>query len=292
MPRWIPFLAPLFAMTMLATPFPLLSQDSVAPGPHETILVQNTGGEWDEAEQPDLSAVEQRIIEQTNAFRQKHDREPLEPNKILMQAAQKFGDYMARTGRYGHRADGQTPSERVKAAGYEFCVVRENIAYSFRSRGFSTEELAKKFVTGWKESPGHRRNMLAKHVVETGVAVAKSDETDAYFAVQLFGRPKSMSVDFEIVNKSDLTVSYRVADRILSLPPRVVRSHQSCSPQQVKFYPVTSDIEVNDPPTPIETIKVEGGEQLSVTSAESGYQVEVSEMDEAPGPTQSGRAEF
>jgi uncharacterized protein YkwD len=43
-------------------------------------------------------------------------------------------------------------------------------------------------VEGWKRSPGHRRNLLAREATQTGVAVARSDQ-GYYYAVQLFGRP-------------------------------------------------------------------------------------------------------
>lgn len=36
---------------------------------------------------------------------------------------------MAKTGKYGHAADGRKPAERAAAHGYEYCIVRENIAY-------------------------------------------------------------------------------------------------------------------------------------------------------------------
>ena len=87
--------------------------------------------------------------------------------------AQAFADYMARTDRYGHTADGNQPSDRAKARGYDYCIVLENIAYAFNSEGFTGEKLAGQFVTGWQNSPGHRRNMLDPDVTETGVAVLK-----------------------------------------------------------------------------------------------------------------------
>src|SRR5690606_33078617 len=123
-------------------------------------------------------------------------RDPLEVNVQLTKAARAFAAYMAKTNRYGHNADGHSPVERVAAAEYDYCTVRENIAYAFRSGGFNSEALAERFTTGWKKSPGHRQNMLARYVVETGVAIAKSNDTDTYFAVQLFGRPKSKAIEF------------------------------------------------------------------------------------------------
>ena len=96
-------------------------------------------------------------------------------NPDLTDAARDFAAYMARTSRYGHTADGSRPADRAASHGYEYCVIAENIAYAFNSDGYTTEELGKTFVEGWKHSPGHRRNMLDPDVAETGVAVARSE---------------------------------------------------------------------------------------------------------------------
>lgn len=253
---------------------PLLAQETTAPGPHETVVISDTGGEWENAAQPDLAAVERQIVERTNAFRKERGREPVETNETLTKAAEEFARYMAETGRYGHRADGRTPAERTTAAGYEFCAVRENIAYAFRSDGFTTDQLTERFFTGWKESPGHRRNMLARYVTQTGVAVAKGEESDVYFAVQLFARPKSAAITFEVVNASELTVSYRIGERTFPLAPRVVRTHTECRLRTVTFLPA-DDTDRSDPPAAVARIEVSGPKRLTVEPAEDGYQVTV-----------------
>ena len=258
-----------------------LAQESGSPGPHETITVGIEGGEHSTATQANTDAAEQGIVDQTNAFRRRQGRDALEVNDALAQAAQKFARYMAETGRYGHQADGRTPVERVVAAGYEYCAVRENIAYAFRSDGFSTDRLIENFVTGWKESPGHRRNMLARHVTETGVSIAKSEQ-GTYFAVQLFARPKSAAVAFEVQNQSPLTVSYRLGDREFSLSPRMTRTHRGCQPRTVKFLPVETDEEASDPPEPVERLKVTGGERLTVRSSDGSYRVTVEGAERPP----------
>ncbi|HEX6963848.1 MAG TPA: CAP domain-containing protein, partial [Lacipirellula sp.] len=117
------------------------------------------------------------IVEQTNAFRQSENLEPVAVNAELEAAAQYFAQYMARTDTYGHTADGNRPAGRATRFGYEYCLVSENIAYQYSSLGFETEELATRLTTGWKESPGHRKNMLEPAVTETGVAVAQSPNT-------------------------------------------------------------------------------------------------------------------
>jgi uncharacterized protein YkwD len=184
---------------------------------------------------PDLAAVAGYIVDKTNDFREEEGRPRVTVNAKLTETARDFAGYMARTDRYGHTADGSGPADRAAKHGYEYCVVAENIAYAFDSAGFTTEELGKKFVEGWKASPGHRKNMLDPDVTETGVAVARSEKTGYYYAVQMFGRPKSLAVEFKVENQSPATVSYRIGDRAYILPPRYIRTHEQCRPTEVAF---------------------------------------------------------
>lgn len=194
-----------------------------------------------QASSPDLNEVEQAVVRRTNRFRQRQGLESLQTNPQLHEAAQYFADYMARTQKYGHTADGQRPSERASQHGYEYCLVSENIAYRYSSVGFATEELARGFVRGWRTSPGHRENMLDPDVIETGVAVAYSDETGSYFAVQMFGRPRSASITFRVANRAGEAVDYTVSPvhgettRSFDLAPRVIRTHQRCRPSRLQF---------------------------------------------------------
>ena len=184
---------------------------------------------------PDLVAVTKFVVDKTNDFRAKEGRSRVTPNTKLTEEAGGFAAYMAQTGRFGHTADGSRPAERAAKQGYEYCIVAENIAYEFNSAGFTTDELGEKFVRGWENSPGHRKNMLDPDVTETGVAIARSEKTGYYFAVQVFGRPKSLALQFKVVNDSDATVKYRVGDKAFSLPPRYTRTHEQCRPTKVTF---------------------------------------------------------
>lgn len=151
-----------------------------------------------------VSDVESAIVRRTNEFRKDHELSALSREPSLADAAKRFAQYMARTEKYGHRADGRTPAKRAKAAGYEYCVVRENIAYRTNTGEVSADSLTDVFVEGWIDSPTHRENMLAEHVTQTGVGVA-TDGGVTYYAVQLFGRPKSASIQLKITNRSDKT---------------------------------------------------------------------------------------
>jgi uncharacterized protein YkwD len=80
---------------------------------------------------------------------------------------------MARTGKYGHAADGRRPPQRAAAAGYDYCLVAENIAYQYRSSGY-----------------------------ESGAKLAAELVEGRYFAVQMLGRPKSAAIRFSVQNRS------------------------------------------------------------------------------------------
>ena len=194
-------------------------------------------GPFEPVRSPDLQQVEQQIVEQTNAFRKEEGREKVEVNPTLEETAAKFAQYMAKTDKYGHRADGRSPSQRASAQGYEFCMVSENIAYQFKTKGFKTENLAQGFVEGWKNSPGHRENMLEPDVTETGVAVAQSETTGVFYGVQLFGRPQSQKIEFRLANPTKMDLDYQIADQKYSLPSGYTRKHTLCRPSKLRWQP-------------------------------------------------------
>lgn len=199
---------------------------------------------------PELPEVVQRIVEQTNEFRREHDLDAVESNERLKETAQYFADFMARTGKYGHTADGNTPAERAEEHDYEFCMVSENIGHQFRATGFATDELAERFVTGWKESPEHRENMLDPDLMEIGVAVARAEDSPTYFAVQMFGRPEAAAISFQVSNESETEVEYTVrrsgSDRTFPLAPRQRRTHRRCRPTTIEFPELETTFEAED----------------------------------------------
>jgi len=97
------------------------------------------------------------VVERTNAFRETQGLEPVSVEPALERAAREFARFMAKTGQYGHAADGRRPPQRATAQGYEYCIVSENIAYRYRSRGYDTPILAREMAEGWKQSPEHAR---------------------------------------------------------------------------------------------------------------------------------------
>ncbi len=185
---------------------------------------------------PDGVRASALIVARANEFREDQGLQPVEVSAKLTDAAGYFADYMANTDRYSHTADGKTPAERAEEHGYEYCLVTENIAYVYSSAGFSTEELAEKMVEGWKESPEHRKNMLDPFVTESGVAVAHSSKSGNYYGVQMFGRPKSLSISFTIENQAEVPVEYTIGERAFELRPRYRYTHEECLPDVLTFY--------------------------------------------------------
>lgn len=179
-------------------------------------------------EVPDVAAAERALVLRANRFRHDEGAAALTVAPALVAAARQFADFMARNGRYGHEADGRTPVQRAQAQGYAWCLVAENIAMQFSSAGFATDELAERFMTGWIDSPGHRRNLLDATATETGVAIARAPQSERYYAVQVFGRPASLRLRYEVTNPGRRDVNYRVGTTSFVLPAGATRRHEQC----------------------------------------------------------------
>jgi hypothetical protein len=113
--------------------------------------------------------------------------------------------------------------------------VAENLALNLDSRGFRTEDLARHAVEGWKNSPGHRRNMLTPSVTDIGVGIAKAPAEPKYTSVQLFGRPQSLALTFKIENRTEQVVRYEFLSKGYEVAPRYVVTHTACQPGSLRF---------------------------------------------------------
>ena len=177
---------------------------------------------------PDDDEIATALFARTNHLRAMSDLQALTTEPRLTSAAQRFAEYMAGTDRYGHQADGRQPADRAQAHGYDNCLVAENIAFASNDNGFDADDLAALLFDGWTTSPPHRRNLLDGELTEVGIATAYSARSDRYYAVQLFGRPRSMATRFDLINASGATVTYQLGNRNYELAPGVVRSHLQC----------------------------------------------------------------
>jgi uncharacterized protein YkwD len=190
-------------------------------------------------------AASARVTAQTNALRQQNALNEVVASDALTAAAVAFARYMARTGNYGHEADGRTPADRARAQGYDLCLVDENIGYVQRGVPLPADAVADAFYDGWRKSPTHRRNMLDPDATQTGVGLAQA-ASGRWYGVQMFGRPRSAGITFSITNTGTRSAfHYRLGERAFTLPARVTRTHTLCREAQLSAAGVTQRV-----PTP------------------------------------------
>ena len=162
----------------------------------------------------------------------------MQPNPTLTSEARAFADYLVRTGKFSHTADGRDPGERAKAAGYDYCELAENLAYEADDSGFGDERLTHIFMSGWEASPGHRRNLLNSKVTQMGVGVARAPGQGAvqkYVAVQVFGRPESMRYSFQVENRSADPFSYEFDGVSRRVPRYSTMVETTCATGEIVF---------------------------------------------------------
>ncbi len=215
---------------------------------------------------PDLTQAAAQIVDLTNRFRREHGRPELRLNRKLASAAQEFAEFMARTDKYSHTADGKQPWQRARDHGYDYCLMLENIAYQYNSAGFSTPELARGFEHGWEHSPPHRKNLLDPDVDDFGVGVAHSPTSGRYYAVQDFGRPRSQAIAFTVSNETGKVVHYTIDGKDYSIRPRYRVTYQECRPPELRFAP-SGDASA---PTRRASFHPRGGERYVIRTDESG----------------------
>jgi Cysteine-rich secretory protein family len=224
---------------------------------------------------PDLPKVEAAIVQLTNVFRKEQGLAAVQPNAILRKAADDFARYLARTNTFSHTADGRQPGDRAKAGGYEFCIVAENLASNLDSRGFESQQLARDAVEGWKNSPGHRKNMVQPHVTEIAVAVAKAPGEEKYLSVQLFGRPASTRYEFTVKNASEVPVAYTFEERKFDVEGRRIITHTECVPGKLSFASAGSWLTKQ---TLTASFSVKAGAMYLIEPAGGGQTVKIAEM--------------
>ena len=131
-----------------------------------------------EARYPELVEI---IHKEVNEFRRSQGLKPLELNPIISAQARAHCGQMARSGEsISHRGF----DLRMKEIGKKlaFPTAAENVATNF---GY--ENPGSRAVEGWRNSPGHRKNMLGDFTL-TGMGVARSRQ-GAHYYTQIFLKP-------------------------------------------------------------------------------------------------------
>ena len=140
----------------------------------------------------DTAGISKAVISETNAYRASKNLPALQENAALQAAATAYAKFLAEKEAAGHTADGQTPAKRVKAQGYQYCHVAENMWGGWRRPDpMSDDQAASKAMEDWKKSPGHNANLLGKKSVDIGVGAAawrQSGNRVVFRIVQVFGK--------------------------------------------------------------------------------------------------------
>jgi uncharacterized protein YkwD len=131
------------------------------------------------ADRAQTSTVALRVLDKVNAVRARGTRcgdrslgpaPPLQLSGTLGSVATGHAVDMAQHDYFEHvDLSGHSPADRVRASGYRYQLVGENIAY-----GPAT---ADEVVAGWLHSPGHCQNIMDPRFVEMGLAYAPGQGT-------------------------------------------------------------------------------------------------------------------
>lgn len=173
--------------------------------------------------QKDILAKE--ILDRINELREEEGVPPLKASLTLRTAAEGHNQYITKKGKLSHfqtRATTKDPSSRVKQVegGDEYQIVGENILYtrpvSSSMKKNELIDLAEEIFQQWKNSPGHRANMVFIDYEFEGIAFDINPKTKQLFATQVFGRKGTQidnqlsSDDFGLVQAdSDCDKEYR-----------------------------------------------------------------------------------
>jgi uncharacterized protein YkwD len=119
-----------------------------------------------------------------NAYRKDKGLRPLKLQPNLTEAARGHSRDLAKWDRISHfGSDGSNPWDRVKRAGYNAKLTAENVG----TGQISIQEVIK----GWKNSPGHNKNLLLADAEHMGIALVHDPKTEfKTFWTLVVGSPK------------------------------------------------------------------------------------------------------
>lgn len=106
-----------------------------------------------------------------NKYRRERGLKPLALNPQLSEAAKTHSRDLAKWDRISHYgSDGSNPWDRVKRSGYNAKVAAENVG----TGQIDFSEVLK----GWKDSPGHNKNLLLADANEMGLALVQDPKSE------------------------------------------------------------------------------------------------------------------
>jgi uncharacterized protein YkwD len=153
----------------------------VPPNPEAEAVVDAVKGMSAEDKQraKSPSRFEELVIKHINEERAKHGLPPVKFDPRLQLIALNQSKYQEKTGACGHFQNTpgwRTPMDRMKQVGLPGdSGLNENAAFGWKDPGDQAREQeldkeARSLVAGWKSSPGHYKNILAKNVTMIGLS--------------------------------------------------------------------------------------------------------------------------
>lgn len=113
----------------------------------------------------------QRARDLINTYRREKGLKPLALNAKLSEAAKEHSRDLAKWDRISHYgSDGSNPWDRVKRTGYPAKVAAENVGTGQIDFG--------EVLKGWKDSPGHNKNLLLSDANEMGLALVQDPKSE------------------------------------------------------------------------------------------------------------------
>jgi len=106
-----------------------------------------------------------------NQYRAEHGLKPLKLNTELTEAAKSHSRDLAKWDRISHYgSDGSNPWDRVKRTGFKARLAAENVGTGQVDFG--------EVMKGWKDSPGHNKNLLLSDAEYMGIALVSEPKTE------------------------------------------------------------------------------------------------------------------
>jgi uncharacterized protein YkwD len=106
-----------------------------------------------------------------NAYRKEKGLRPLKLQPNLTEAARAHSRDLAKWDRISHfGSDGSSPWDRVKRAGYSAKLAAENVG--------TGQITIQEVINGWKNSPGHNKNLLLPDAAHMGIALVQDPKTE------------------------------------------------------------------------------------------------------------------
>jgi uncharacterized protein YkwD len=113
----------------------------------------------------------ERARDVINQYRRDKGLKALRLSSGLTEAAKAHSRDLAKWDRISHYgSDGSNPWDRVKRTGYKARLAAENVG----TGQINFDEVMK----GWKESPGHNKNLLLADAQEMGIALVQDPKTE------------------------------------------------------------------------------------------------------------------